>query len=212
MALREISERDFVNEVMRSKLPVLVEFGAEWCGPCKVVAPELQALAQELEGKAVVVTVDIDRSPTLARELRVQAVPAFVVFSGGRPVAAHSGAMKKAQLRELLEPHLPRPAGALKPEEVAQMLQRKQVVLIDTREASAFARTHLPSAKHMPLAEIEGRLRELQKLRAAPVLYCRSGDQTKELAAKLASQGAPVNFLDGGILAWEAAGLPVERP
>ncbi len=99
--------KNFVNEVVKSKVPVLVEFGAEWCGPCKVVAPELKALANELEGKAKVVTVDIDRSPVLARELGVQAVPTFVVFDKGRPVNAHSGAIKQAQLRELVEPFLP---------------------------------------------------------------------------------------------------------
>jgi|SRR5664280_3033392 thioredoxin 1/putative thioredoxin len=212
MAMQEVSERDFVNEVMKCKVPVLVEFGADWCGPCKVVAPELGALARELEGKVKVVTVDIDRSPVLARELGVQSVPTFVVFDKGRPVGAHSGAMKKAQLRELLEPFLPRQAGSLKPEEVAPLLARRQVVLVDTREQAVFDRVHLPQAVHMPLSGIEQRLAELHMLPAAPVLYCRSGEQTKDLAAKLAEQGVPVSFLDGGILAWEAAGLPVERP
>ena len=148
MALQEVSERDFVDEVMKSKVPVLVEFGADWCGPCKVVAPELKALANELEGKAKVVSVDIDRSPVLARELGVQAVPTFVVFDKGRPVGAHSGAMKKAQLRELIEPFLPRQAGALKPEEVAPLLMRRQVVLVDTREQSVFERKGAPSTGH----------------------------------------------------------------
>jgi thioredoxin 1/putative thioredoxin len=212
MALQEVSERDFVDEVMKSKVPVLVEFGADWCGPCKVVAPELKALANELEGKAKVATVDIDRSPVLARELGVQAVPTFVVFDKGRPVGAHSGAMKKAQLRELLEPFLPRQAGSLRPEEVAPLLMRRQVVLVDTRERAVFDRVHLPQAVHMPMADVDKRLAELQMLSAAPVLYCRSGEQTKELAGRLAEQGMPVSFLEGGMLAWEAAGLPVERP
>ena len=210
--MQEVSERDFVNEVVKSRVPVLVEFGAEWCGPCKVVAPELKALAQDLEGKVKVVTVDVDRSPTLARELGVQAVPTFVVFDKGRPVNAHSGAVKKAQLRELVEPFLPRQAGSLKPEEVAPLLQRRQVILVDTREQAVFNRVHLPHAIHMPIADIERRMAELHRLPAAPVLYCRSGEQTKELAGKLAEQGMPVSFLEGGVLAWEAAGLPVERP
>ena len=209
--MQEVSERDFVNEVMRSKVPVLVEFGAEWCGPCKVVAPELKALATELEGQVKVVTVDIDRSPVIARELGVQAVPTFVVFDKGRPVGAHSGALKKAQLRELVEPFLPRPAGALKPQEVAKLLSAKQIVLVDTRELAVFNRVHLPRAVHMPLSEIEQRLAELHMLPAAPVLYCRSGDQTKDLAAKLSESGIPVSYLDGGVLAWEAEGLPIER-
>ena len=210
--MQEVSERDFVNEVMRSKLPVLVEFGAEWCGPCKVVAPELRALAMELEGKAKVVTVDIDRSPVLAKELGVQAVPTFVVFDKGRPVGAQSGALKKAQLLAIIEPFLPRPAGALKPQEVAPLVARKQVILVDTRDQAVFSRVHLPGAVHMPIEEIESRLAELQMLQAAPVLYCRSGEQTKDLAAKLAADGMPISYLDGGVLSWEAAGLPVERP
>ena len=75
--LSQVSEADFEREVLMSEQPVLVEFGAEWCGPCKTVAPELKALAQELQGKAKVVTVDIDRSPMLARQLGVQSVPTF---------------------------------------------------------------------------------------------------------------------------------------
>ena len=212
MAMQEVSERDFVAEVVKSNVPVLVEFGAEWCGPCKVVAPELNALASELQGKAKIVTVDIDRSPVLARELGVQSVPTFVVFDKGRPVNAHSGALKRAQLRELIEPFLPRQAGALKPEEVAQLLMRRQVILVDTRDKSVYDRVHLPQAISMPIAEIESRMAELHMLPAAPVVYCRSGEQTKDLASKLAQQGTPVSFLDGGVLAWEAAGLPIERP
>jgi thioredoxin 1/putative thioredoxin len=212
MAIQEVSEREFVNEVMRSKVPVLVEFGADWCGPCKVVAPELKALAHELDGKARVVTVDIDRSPTLARELGIQAVPTFVVFDKGRPVGAQSGALKKAQLQSMIEPFLPRPAGALKAEEVAPLLSRRQVVLVDTREQAVYDRMHLPGAIHIPIDELEARIAELHALQAAPVLYCRSGEQTKDLAAKLASSGTPVSYLDGGVLSWEAAGLPVQKP
>jgi thioredoxin 1/putative thioredoxin len=86
MALKAVTEQTFEVEVLRSELPVMVEFGAEWCGPCKTVAPELAALANELEGKAKVVTVDIDQTPILARDLGIQSVPAFVVFHQGRPV------------------------------------------------------------------------------------------------------------------------------
>jgi len=212
MPIREVSEREFVTDVMQSELPVLVEFGADWCGPCKTVAPELAALAQELDGQALVVKVDIDRSPTIARELGIQSVPTFVIFQNGRPVGAKSGALKKAQLRQLIEPILPRAAGAIKPEEAAQLLSRRQIAFVDTREVAVWNRVRLPGARSIPLAEIEGRLAELHMLPASPVLYCRSGDLTKDLAAKLAQAGVPVPFLDGGMLAWEAAGLPIERP
>jgi thioredoxin 1/putative thioredoxin len=64
----------------------------------------------------------------------------------------------------------------------------------------------------MPADGIEGRLAELFMLGTPPILYCRSGDRTKELIAKLVEQGVEVGFLEGGVLAWEASGLPMERP
>jgi thioredoxin len=212
MPVPAVTEYEFEQEVLRSELPVLVEFGAEWCGPCKVMVPELEALRTELEGKAKIVTVDIDRSPVLARELGVQSVPTFVIFMQGRPVGGRVGALKRTQLREMLDPFLPRAAGALKPEEVAELLRRGQISLIDTREPAVFARAHLPNAVNMPFAEIESRLAELHMLPGAPVVYCRAGDKTKELAGKLAEQGMPVAFMEGGVLGWEAVGLPLERP
>jgi thioredoxin 1/putative thioredoxin len=212
MPLVEITEHNFESELLSSELPVLVEFGAEWCGPCKTVAPELEALANELRGQARVAHVDIDKSPRLARELGVQSVPTFVVFHRGRPVDGKVGAMKRAALRAMLEPVLPRAAGALNPEEVQALVQVGQVTLVDTREPPVFQRAHLPGALNMPLEGIESRLAELHMLPGAPVIYCRAGDQTKELAERLAQQGIPVSFLEGGVLGWEAAGFELERP
>lgn len=212
MALTQVSEMEFEREVLLSEQPVLVEFGAEWCGPCKTVAPELTALAQELEGKAKIVTVDIDRSPMLARQLGVQSVPTFVVFHQGRPVGGRVGALKRSELRTMLEPFLPRAEGALKPEEVFQLVRAGRISLVDTREAPVYGRAHIPSAINIPAEEVESRLAELHMLPGVPVLYCRAGDRTKELSAKLAEQGVEVAFVEGGLLGWEASGLPIERP
>jgi thioredoxin 1 len=210
-ALPIVTERTFEQEVLTSELPVLLEFSAEWCGPCKQMAPDLLALARELEGKAKVVTLDIDKSPNSPRQMGVQSVPTFVVFHGGRPVGGKVGAMRKAELRALLEPYLPRAEGAIRPEELVQLLQAGRVSVVDTREAPVFNRAHLPSAINLPLEEIETRLAELHMLPAPPVLYCRSGDRTKDLAAKLAEQGIACAFLEGGVLGWEASGLKLER-
>ncbi len=212
MALLAVTEQNFEQEILRSELPVLVEFGAEWCGPCKTVAPELEALAQELDGKAKIVSIDIDRAPLLAREMGIQSVPTFVVFHQGRPVNGKVGALRRAQLKELIEPVLPRAAGALKPEEVAALSKQGSISLVDTREPAVFQRAHIPGAVNMPFDEIETRLAELHMLPNQPVIYCRAGDQTKDLAAKLAEQGVPVAFLEGGVLGWEAAGFTLERP
>jgi len=212
MAVGTVTDQTFEREILQSDLPVLVEFSAEWCGPCKTVAPELLALSEELRDKAKVVTIDVDRSPLIARELGVQSVPTFVVFHQGRPAGGRVGALRRTQLREMIEPFLPRAAGALRPAELVELLRRHQVVPVDTRDAPVFARAHLPGAVSMPIEEVPGRLAELQMLPGAPVLYCRSGDKTKELAEKLAREGMPVAFLEGGLLGWESAGLELERP
>jgi thioredoxin len=212
MALQTVTERDFEQQILSSEIPVLVEFSAEWCGPCKVIAPELEALARELEGKAKIVKIDIDKSPMIARQMGVQSVPTFVVFHEGRPVNGKVGALKRPQIREMLDPYLPRAEGALKPEEVAALLKANRISLVDAREAAVYRRAHIASAINIPAEEIETRLAELHMLPAPPVLYCRSGEQTKELAAKFAADGVPVAFLEGGVLGWEASGLPVERP
>jgi thioredoxin 1/putative thioredoxin len=207
-----VTEREFEREVIRSELPVLIEFTAEWCAPCKQIAPEVEAFAREVEGKVKVVKVDIDKAQMLAQQLRVQSVPTFMLFAEQRIADVVVGAVRKKKLHEMVEPFLPRAAGALKPIELAQLLREGAVVPVDTRDAAAYARAHLPRAVSMPLEEIEGRLAELHMLAGQPVVYCRSGDKTKDLAERFAQQGVPVAFLEGGILAWEAEGLPVERP
>ena len=170
MALTQVTEQDFEAVVLASDVPVLVEFGATWCGPCKVVAPELEALSAELQGRAKIVTVDIDQSPMLASQLGVQSVPTFVVFAEGRPVGGTAGALKKAQLMELLEPALPRAAGALKPQEVAQLLLHGRVQLVDVREEPVFRRAHIEGAVNLPEAEATERASELMQLSLPPVL------------------------------------------
>lgn len=210
--LLQVTEHNFETEVLRSELPVLLEFGAEWCGPCKTVAPELEALQQELAGKLKVATVDIDKSPVLAQEFGVQSVPAFVVIHQGRPLGGRVGAMNRKQLRQLVEPALPRAAGSLKPEEAKQLAGLGKVILVDVREPAVYARTHIEGAVSFPLAEIESRLAELHMLAGPPILYCRTGKESAEVSAKLANQGLTIGYIEGGVLNWEASGFELFRP
>jgi thioredoxin len=206
-----VTERDFEAVVLRSEVPVLLEFTADWCQPCKAIAPEVEAFAREVAGKAKVVKIDIDKSPAIAQQLRIQSVPTFMVVAEGRIQDGVVGAIRKKKMHELVEPFFPRSAGALKPAELAQLIAGGAVSPIDTRDAGAFGRAHLPGAVNMPIEEIESRLAELHMLQAQPVLYCRGGDKTKELSERLTEQGLPVAFLEGGLLAWEAEGLPIQR-
>lgn len=210
-AIPYVTEQTFEREVLTSELPVLVEFSAAWCAPCKQVEPDLIALRHELEGKAKIVKIDVDKSPMLAQELQIKSVPTFMVVHQGRVVGGQPGAIRRAQMRQMIEPYLPRSESALRVEELVKLLQANRVVPVDTRDAGSFARAHIPGALHIPLEEVPDKIMEAMATGRAPVIYCRSGIDTKELAEKMAEQGFPVGFLDGGFLSWEVAGGAIER-
>lgn len=207
----KISEREFESEVLRSELPAMVAVTASASATCKQMAPELEAFSREMQGQLKVVELDLARSPTLAQRLRIQSVPTFLLVAGERILDMVSGVMSKKQMRAFVEPALPRAEGAIKPAELAVLIKEGSAIPVDTRDAAAYGRARVPGAKHFPIEEIETRLAELHMLSARPVVYCRSGDKTKELAGRLAEQGMPVAYLEGGLLAWEAEGLPVDR-
>jgi len=206
-----VTERDFESVVLTSEVPVLMVLVMDRSQPCRAIAPELSAFAKEMAGKVKVVKIDVEKSPVIARQLRVQTVPTFMLFAEQKIADAQAGPIGRKEMRAMVEPFLPRPQGALKPAELAQLIAQGQVVAVDTRDAGAYGRARIPGAKHMPLEELQGRLAELYMLAGQPVLYCRSGDKTKELAAQLAEQGVPVMFLEGGMLAWESDGGKIER-
>lgn len=99
-----LTQDNFDQEVLKSTTPVLVDFWAEWCGPCKMVAPVLDEIATELAGKAKVAKLNVDDNQALAAQFRVTSIPMFLVFKGGQIVAQHVGAGGgKPKLKSLLE-------------------------------------------------------------------------------------------------------------
>ncbi len=98
------SDLIFEELTSRSALPVLVDFWAPWCGPCKMVAPEVVKVANETAGHFVVVKVNTEEVPSLAQKFRVTAIPTMAVFKGGIEVAHQAGAMPAPAIRKFIEP------------------------------------------------------------------------------------------------------------
>ena len=212
MPIPLVAEQDFEREVLRADVPVLVDLYADWCQPCKALAPILEQVAGELAGKLKIVRVDVERSPMLARSFRVQSIPMLVLIAQGRPVDQVVGLVDKKTLLEMVTPYLPAAADEVTPKDLQQLLKLKRVVPVDVREAAAYARYRIPGAVNIAKDEVLGRARELLpsdgRLR---VLYGRTTDDAKELAEKLRDGGIEVAFLAGGFLHWEADGGDVER-
>ncbi|ASU80670.1 thioredoxin [Actinopolyspora erythraea] len=93
-----VDSESFKSEVLNSDKPVLVDFWATWCGPCKMVAPVLEEIASEHEDKITIAKLDIDQNPGVARDYQVMSVPTMLLFSNGEPVKQIVGAKPKDQL------------------------------------------------------------------------------------------------------------------
>ena len=99
----EVSESTWDDEVLNSELPVLVDFWAEWCGPCKMIAPSVHDLALEYDGKLNVAKLDVDSAPNIAMKYRVSSIPALIFFKDGQPVDQVIGAVPKGALKKKID-------------------------------------------------------------------------------------------------------------
>ena len=95
----EITSNNFEKEVVKSEKPVLVDFWADWCAPCKIIAPVVEELAKEFEGKVKVAKSNVDQSPELATELSVLNIPTLILFKGGKEVSRIIGVNSKEAVK-----------------------------------------------------------------------------------------------------------------
>ena len=100
---KSVTDANFVNDVLQADTPVLVDFWAEWCAPCRKVEPLLEEIANEMGDKIRIVKLNIDENPETARAYRVMSVPTLTVFKGGEPVQSVAGARPKGDLVKLIE-------------------------------------------------------------------------------------------------------------
>lgn len=108
--VREVSDSSFEHEVLQSETPVLVDFWAAWCAPCRMLAPTVEAIAEQYAESAAVVKLNVDDNPSTAEAYRIKGIPTLILFSGGKEVERVIGATSKESISRMIEKYtsLPR--------------------------------------------------------------------------------------------------------
>ena len=106
MAVKHVTDSSFESDVLKSSVPVLVDFWAEWCGPCKQISPIVDELAKEFDGKITIAKVDIDHNPQTPSKYNVRGIPTLMLFKNGNVEATKVGAVSKSQLAAFIDSNI----------------------------------------------------------------------------------------------------------
>lgn len=100
------SDANFQSEVLDSEIPVLVDFWAEWCAPCRLIAPIVEEIGNELSGKIKVAKLDVDNNPKISMNYGIRSIPTIIIFKDGKPTETIIGAIPKQEIMEKLQSHI----------------------------------------------------------------------------------------------------------
>ena len=106
MAIKHVSDASFQSDVLESDAPVLVDYWAEWCGPCKMIAPMLDEIAAEYQGKVTIAKINIDENPKTPQRFNVRGIPTLILFKNGQVEGQKVGALRKSDLAAFLDTKL----------------------------------------------------------------------------------------------------------
>ena len=106
MSVKSIKENEFDSEVISSDKPVLIDFWAEWCGPCKEISPILEEIADEMKDIVKIVKMNIDENPNIPNKYGIQSIPTMIIFKKGEPVSTKIGSVVKSELKTWIETSL----------------------------------------------------------------------------------------------------------
>jgi thioredoxin 1 len=111
--VKEVSDGNFESDVLKSDVPVLVDFWAQWCAPCRMLAPTVEAVAQSYEGKATVVKLNVDDNPAVSQRYGIKGIPTLILFKNGKEEERVVGATSKDAISRMIDKHVQSSGGAV---------------------------------------------------------------------------------------------------
>jgi thioredoxin len=217
MAVQSVTDATFEEVVLNATVPVLIDFYADWCQPCKAIAPLLEDLSEEYAGAVLFVKVDVEANPAVMQAFRIQSMPTIMLLQDRQLVDAIVGARGREEYEALLQRVATKPARVrgvetFDAQRLKLTLEAEMAVPVDVRVAADYARTRIPGAIHVPASEVAERTAELNDPSMTYVFYGRTNEGVHEAAKAALDAGVAAGLLDGGLLAWESELLPVEKP
>lgn len=201
----------------KGTVPAVIDFWAEWCGPCKAVAPVFEELAKEFEGKVQFYKVDTEAEQELAEVFGIQSIPSFLFIPVGDKPQMATGALPKEVFQNVIRQELlgevvedneddeQESWGIIENTELREWLDSNEElpILLDVRNPDEHAEKNIPNSILIPLSELEIRVHELEQYKDQQlVVYCRSGGRSARACEFLSGKGYSALNLEGGMLAW----------